>query len=108
MFVAVDRTSKFAYAELHPRATRMLGKDCLDNLSNAVPAKIPPILTANGIAFANREGTEAYWEFAFDRLCDAHGIEHRLTKVKHPWTNGQVERMNQCFNYFRNAGYGST
>ena len=24
-----------------------------------------------------------------------HGIEHRLTKPKHPWTNGQVERMNR-------------
>lgn len=22
-------------------------------------------------------------------------IEHKLTKVKHPWTNGQVERMNR-------------
>ena len=22
-------------------------------------------------------------------------IEHRATKVKHPWTNGQVERMNR-------------
>jgi len=24
-----------------------------------------------------------------------NGIEHRLTKVKRPWTNGQVERMNR-------------
>ena len=24
-----------------------------------------------------------------------HDIEHRLTKPKHPWTNGQVERMNR-------------
>jgi len=23
------------------------------------------------------------------------GIEHRLTKVTHPWTNSQVERMNR-------------
>jgi hypothetical protein len=23
------------------------------------------------------------------------GLEHRLTKIKHPWTNGQVERMNR-------------
>lgn len=31
----------------------------------------------------------------FDRVCDENGIEHRLTKVKQPWTNGQVERMNR-------------
>jgi transposase InsO family protein len=27
--------------------------------------------------------------------CRENGIEHRLTKIKHPWTNGQVERMNR-------------
>lgn len=26
---------------------------------------------------------------------EANGIEHRLTKPKHLWTNGQVERMNR-------------
>jgi hypothetical protein len=31
----------------------------------------------------------------FDMLCDANDIEHRLTKPNHPWTNGQVERMNR-------------
>src|SRR5262249_20657873 len=32
---------------------------------------------------------------AFDLVCAQHGIEHRLTKFNHPWTNGQVERMNR-------------
>jgi len=27
----------------------------------------------------------------FNMICEAHGIEHRLTKPNHPWTNGQVE-----------------
>jgi transposase InsO family protein len=27
----------------------------------------------------------------FDRTCRNNGIEHRLTKPRHPWTNGQVE-----------------
>jgi transposase InsO family protein len=31
----------------------------------------------------------------FDMLCDTNSIEHRLTKPNHPWTNGQVERMNR-------------
>ncbi len=31
----------------------------------------------------------------FDKGCKAHNIEHRLTKFKHPWTNGQVEIFNK-------------
>src|SRR3954453_15577858 len=31
----------------------------------------------------------------FEVRCRENRIEHRLTKVKHPWTNGQVERMNR-------------
>lgn len=27
--------------------------------------------------------------------CARNDIEHRTTKAKHPWTNGQVERMNR-------------
>jgi hypothetical protein len=47
------------------------------------------------VRFGRSEGTEAYWRIPFDRLCDALGIGHRLTKSNHPWTNGQVERMNR-------------
>ena len=36
LFVAIDRTSKFAYGELHPKATRMVARDFLSNLLNAV------------------------------------------------------------------------
>jgi transposase InsO family protein len=31
----------------------------------------------------------------FDRVCLEHGIKHHFTKPNHPWTNGQVERMNR-------------
>jgi len=48
-----------------------------------------------GIQFTNRKQDRHAFEHVFDRVCGEHDIEHRLTKVKHPWTNGQVERMNR-------------
>ena len=39
--------------------------------------------------------TARYMNHMFDMRCQENGIEHRLTKIKHPWTNGQVERMNR-------------
>jgi hypothetical protein len=44
----------------------------------------------------NRDGwTARYRIHRFDQICNENGIEHRLTKPNHPWTNGQVERMNR-------------
>lgn len=35
------------------------------------------------------------WAHAFEYGCARANIDHRLTKPNHPWTNGQVERMNR-------------
>ncbi len=41
-------------------------------------------------------GPTATWmTHMFDMRCNENGIEHGLTRIKHPWTNGQVGRMNQ-------------
>lgn len=32
---------------------------------------------------------------SFELACAENDIDHRLTKPRHPWTNGQVERMNR-------------
>ena len=37
LFVAIDRVSKFTFAELHPRATRAVGAAFLVRLIQAVP-----------------------------------------------------------------------
>jgi len=95
LFVAIDRTSKFAYAELHEKAGKMAAAGFLRNLIAVVPYAIHTVLTDNGIQFTNRAQDRLAFEHIFDRVCREHRIDHRLTKVKHPWTNGQVERMNR-------------
>jgi transposase InsO family protein len=95
LFVAIDRTSKFAFAELHERATRPIAVEFLRHLIAAVPYKIHTILTDNGIQFTNRKKDVYAFKLLFDRICTQYGIDHRLTKPNHPWTNGQVERMNR-------------
>jgi hypothetical protein len=44
LFVAIDRTSKFAYVELHTKATRMIAAQMLENLAGAVPYSIHTVL----------------------------------------------------------------
>ena len=98
LFVAIDRTSKFAVAQLVRKANRKAAWEFLEHLLESVPYKIHTILTDNGIQFAeqsrNRDSI-TFRTMRFDMICEANDIEHRLTKPNHPWTNGQVERMNR-------------
>lgn len=103
LFVAIDRTSKFAFAQMVEKASRVTASAFLEALIEAVPYKIHTVLTDNGIQFTfpNRYAngpTARYLTHMFDMRCRENGIEHRLTKINHPWTNGQVERMNRTLN----------
>ena len=95
LFVAIDRTCKFAYAEMHHKKTKMIASQFLRHLIKTVPYHIHTILTDNGIQFTNRRQDKYAFAHIFDRVCREHDIEHRLTKPAHPWTNGQVELMNR-------------
>jgi Integrase core domain len=100
MFVGIDRASKFAYAELHEKSDRMVASAFLESLIEAVPYTVHTVLTDNGSQFCHppryRNGPTAQWiTHMFDLHCKKHGIEHRMTQPHHPWTNGQVERMNR-------------
>jgi transposase InsO family protein len=109
LFVAVDRTSKFAFARLVEKATRRAAADFLQALIKALPYKIHTVLTDNGTHFTSpgngRSAApdiklalakgESFRAHAFEHACASHDIDHRLTKPNHPWTNGQVERMNR-------------
>ena len=95
LFVAIDRTSKFAFTRLVEKAGKMAAAQFLRDLIAILPYRFHTVLTDNGIQFTNRACDVTAFEHIFDRVCREHGIEHRLTKIKHPWTNGQAERMNR-------------
>jgi transposase InsO family protein len=94
-FVAIDRTSKFAHLRLEKRAGKMEAAQFLHDLLQALPYRIHTVLTHNGIQFTNRALDAHAFAHIFDRVCSENRFEHRLIKVMHPWTNGQVERMNR-------------
>ena len=100
LFVGIDRTSKFAFVKLSDKANRVTASAFLTALIAAVPYKIHTVLTDNGIQFRfpprYAEGPTAQSvTHMFGMRCRENGIQHRFTKVNHPWTNGQVERMNR-------------
>ena len=100
MFLAIDRVSKFVHVGFYDANTKANGAAFLREVVAAFPYRIHTVLTDNGMAFADlpkcRDGHTARWMgHIFDRVCRVHGVEHRLTKPYHPWTNGQAERMNR-------------
>jgi hypothetical protein len=53
LFVAVDRTSKFAFVALHEKADRSTAVRFLEAMIAAVPYRLHTVLTDNGIQFAD-------------------------------------------------------
>jgi hypothetical protein len=98
LFVAIDRTSKFAFAQLHEKATRRVAGDFLRALIAAVPYKIHTVLTDNGTHFTTPGNTssaaplikeamdrgEIFRAHSFELACAQNDIDHRLTKPRHP------------------------
>jgi transposase InsO family protein len=106
LFVAIDRTSKFAFAQLHEKATRRVAGDFLRALITAVPYKIHTVLTDNGTHFTTPGNTssaaplikeamekgEIFRAHSFELACAQNDIDHRLTKPRHPWTTDVIDK----------------
>jgi len=95
LFVAIDRATRWVYLELRPEKTVRAAQGFLKRVLARVPFKVHRILTDNDKAFTDRLSKRApSGEHPFDRLCTEAGAEHRLIPVRHPQTNGMVERFN--------------
>jgi len=98
LFVAIDRATRWVYLEVLPNKSASQSKAFLKRLIEKAPFHIKKILTDNGKEFTDRFSSKGErkptGQHPFDQLCQTHAIEHRLTKPRHPQTNGMVERFN--------------
>ena len=96
LFVAIDRATRMVCVQLRHSKTANDAKAFLKSVTERFPFKVSKVLTDNGKEFTNKVfGQKAADNtHEFDLLCQSLGIEHRLTKVRRPQTNGMVERFN--------------
>lgn len=98
VFVAIDRATRWVFIAIKSHKTAAAARSFLNALAKASPCHVRTILTDNGKEFTDRlfgkRAKEPSGEHEFDELCQALGIEHRLTRPRTPQTNGMVERFN--------------
>ena len=98
LFVAIDRATRWVFVAIKVNKSAASARAFLSALHKACPIKITRLLTDNGKEFTDRlfasRERQPSGKHEFDQLCQALGIEHRLTKPRTPQTNGMVERFN--------------
>jgi transposase InsO family protein len=95
------------------KANRVTASEFLTALIAAVPYKIHIVLTDNGIQFRlpprYADGPTAQFVIhMFALRCRENGIQHRFTKVNHPWTHSQVEQLNRTIKEGRSSATTTT
>ena len=99
LFVAIDRATRTMFYWVYDAKTAENAEDFMNKCINFFPFGITHVLTDNGLEFTNRlikskKGHYCTKPSKLDVICEQNDIEHRLTKVNTPKTNGMVERVN--------------
>src|SRR4030042_790798 len=90
---AIDTYSSYGWAKLYTDKSAVSACDFMMHVYNTSPdVPIQPVLTDNGLEFTTHHQSKNH---SFERLLQELKINHRLTKVRHPWTNGACERLNR-------------
>lgn len=90
----IDTHSNTGFAKLYSEKTALTAADFLND--KVLPffdehgMKVLRMLTDNGMEYCGRQETHPY-----ELFLHLNGIEHTRIKVRHPQTNGAVERLNQ-------------
>ena len=93
---AIDTFSNYAWAKLYTSKSAQSACDFLLYIRNhSHGRKFSRILTDNGLEFTTHHKSKKH---KFEDLLTFYKIKHKYTKIRHPWTNGAVERLNQTYN----------
>ena len=87
LHVAIDMASRLVFAEFRPNLSGPDAVGFVERMTGFFAGRgirVERILTDNGAAYRSNTFIDA---------CRIFGIRHTRTKVRHPWTNGRVERF---------------
>lgn len=92
-FTAIDTYASYAWAKLYSDKSALSACDFMMHVSTTnLDVPIRSVLTDNGLEFTTYHPSKNH---IFERLLHELAIKHKLTKVRHPWTNGACERLNR-------------
>jgi transposase InsO family protein len=90
----IDTHSNTGFAKLYSEKTALTAADFLNDkvlpFFDEEGIKVLRMLTDNGVEYCGRHETHPY-----ELFLHLNDIEHTRIKVRHPQTNGSVERLNQ-------------
>lgn len=90
---ACDAATSFAWAQLYTDKSASAAREFLAHILIESPnVQIKSLLTDNGKEFTTHWRSKNH---LFEKTLRKLKIIHRYTQVKHPWTNGFVERLNR-------------
>lgn len=90
-YTAIDTYSSFSWAKLYTDKSALSACDFMMHVyNNSLDISVKSVLTDNGKEFTTHHKSKKH---SFERVLNELNIKHRLTKVRHPWTNGSVERF---------------
>ena len=102
LFVAVEPSSGFAFAELHDEASAAKAAGFLLALIGSAPNGVEAVETGAGPVFAAAAGQAAAAgaarpAHAFASACKTHGVLQRFAVPQHRWNARQLARMRHLF-----------
>lgn len=90
---ACDAATSFAWARLYTDKSASAASDFLSHIcQTAHGVTLKNLLSDNGKEFTTHWKSKNH---LFENNLKELGIQHRYTQVRHPWTNGFVERLNR-------------